>query len=392
MCKTNYITKHKIKVGINIYDIEQLILDKQKKIYETSKKCRINQLIKLQKCFYENKIYSLVVLKKLLNSFQKKHLFSNCYANKIVFYIFFSIRNMLNSICNAISFFKAKLDEAFAYILLKPEWESRYEVFLSTTDSDNKIKDIISTTSLYRKIYDKYYIRLYAPNTFPNCKSIINKINTFTAISRQLKQLLEAKYKTNDVKNSHKIDSHAIYGNSFKQLLQHIMSVGLEWHIYANLKIKSVYRQMIYICRQQEAYLMLANIKLASLIPCTVKFINSLSININSINLYKSNYSKYCIKFNDVNILTNSLNNISIEPSQISVKRVFVQAKHILYHKNTKGLWRINTDINARKMSCILNSLLFAWYANFKHAANKKTISNVNYGVNHMINKWQRKR
>lgn len=388
MHKINHSTKYTVAININL--IEQLILQKQKAIYEASKKCYFSQIIKLQKHLREDQAYSLIILKKILIFFQKRHGLTDYYVNKTVIYAFFVIRSLRVHKYNIISFFKIKASEYLLYMLLKPEWEARCEISLLTTSSSFKIKNIRTIIGVDSSVRKQKHIRICINYMFICYQRIMQKISSSESISCKLKQWLTSKKHItgNSVDNSHVF----VVGTSgLKSLLQTIVTTGLEWHIYTNLKVKTIYKQINYIYQKQAILFAFSCFNFIKLGICIAEFISYLAISANLIDCYQYNNRKYYIYFSNVNISASLLNNLTIRPDEFSIKELFTRVRHTLYHKNKKGLWRVNTDISKQKAQYLLNNLLSAWRSNCCHALDESIVCQLNHDINNLAYIWQKK-
>lgn len=392
MCQTNYLKTYNLT--INLSYAEQLILNTQKKIYIAAKKCNLDKLLKLQNIIHIKKIYILVIIKKIIIFFQKKNQLKKNYANKLSLYIFLCLSSRYNYKFNIISFLSKKINSYYIYICLKPELEARYDKLLSFMQKDvsnNKLKHLEKLLSIDYQLYQKQYVKIKFHNTLINPQSIRQIFSSFSPITSKFYHWLNNANHINSKKIKYKQITilNISHENQLKRLLFNLLYLGLEWYIYINLRIKAIYKNITCVYENQELLLFISKLYNKKLIRHIAKFISSKGININMINLYIFNDKNNLIKLSDMHIYINFLNSLTIKLNNNVISDLFKIIRKILYHKNKKNCWRINSNLKTKTARSLINKVLVNWYNDYCGILNISDINNLNKKIDYIIYKWQ---
>nr|YP_007878287.1 putative group II intron reverse transcriptase/maturase protein [Calliarthron tuberculosum]AGA63898.1 putative group II intron reverse transcriptase/maturase protein [Calliarthron tuberculosum] len=395
MYKLNYIAEY--EQFINFDNIKHLVLCIQKKIYLFSKKCDIRNVIKLRKYFLNQQEYYLVIIKKILKFFKQKYSLTKNYSSKLMIYLYFIIYYKYSYNYHLINLIRNKVCQYLIYLFLKADSIARYEVYSHENQNKKDIEVLKYKAHLFfnkKYLNSNKYTQISLTSKNINKENNISQIDSCIGISKKLNYLLRQQnlFKSYDLKKSKQYILFNKYENKLYELLNDILYIGLEWNIYINLQVQSIYKNIFINRKNNQFFFVVEYLNIIFLNIAIAQFLNQVGVNIycTSMNIH-NNIKKYVYAKN-VNIQFNRYNNLIVKPTKISINNLFYNIRYILYAKDHKGLWRINKYTNINKVRYRINDLLYSWYYLYNNIVDYNVISQINQKVDRMFYIWQTKR
>ena len=283
-------------------------------------------------------------------------------------------------------------------MLLKPEWLGRIERCFSIKQNKKYIQ--IITEHIY-KVFEKANkyekINRIMVTSSLNSKNLQYQtlLKTISNNKTILKWLHAWFYKQDFMRESTIIwhfTEHIKYRSKLYEFLEILYYIGLEWHIYTNFKDPYLYLNL-YLVNQTQQILFLSNARLTGFIVKQIgAFMSSKLINLRcarcSIYSYYHNY----INLIDVAVKIKQDSNYIIKPNIKSIQYIFNMLRHILYHKNVKGYWKMNNYIKMNKSTFLINHLLKLWHIDYSNIIDNSDIYRINYNIDNWLYFWQAKK
>ncbi len=362
------------------------------------KKCDINKIHKIQIDFFKNTDYQILFIQRIINQISKNIFLANHHYWKILIYSYLCI-NIKKTPYVIIKFIKDKVDQYRIFLLLQPEWKPRYEHFLCLTKEEiysKKLKTRMKYffkdfTKIYKSVY-KTFINLNTTGRFVNNQYIINKINSIKFISQKLKLWLNSQSLTKyNCKILQKQSVNDYFNeNILYELLENILNTGIEWHIYINLKIKNVYKNIILISEHKILFIKYS--VFSNLDLCVASFIKKIDIDLSCIKYKNEKQLNQVINFADVNISIKTNKKFTLEPSSNSIKLLFHNMRSVLYHKNQIDQWRLNRYLTSDDAKSAIQKELLNWYKHYYHILDSTQISKMHLIADKLFYIWQVKK
>nr|AYR05895.1 hypothetical protein [Lithothamnion sp.] len=242
-----------------------------------------------------------------------------------------------------------------------------------------------------KKLY-KTYINIDVNVKAINSQHLINKINCLKFISSKLRLWLNSQNLVDY--NYRKSPKQSVYycfdKNKLYELLKTILYIGIEWHIYINLKIKNAYKDIILIDRNK--ILFIKHLKLNQLNLCIALFAKKIDIDVNYIKYKNEKIFGQIIDFADFNILIKTNNKLTLEPSNNNIKSLFNEIRSVLYHKNPIGQWRSKTHLTSKYAKLAIQQILLNWYKYYYHILDNMQMSKIHLIAEKSFYIWQIKK
>lgn len=383
---------------INLKKIEQIILYIQKRIYNASKKCEINNVHKTQLNLIKNLDYQIVFVQLVVQQITKNVFLANYCYWKIFLYLYICI-NIKKTPYTIVEFVKDKVEQYKIFALLQPEWEPRCEHLLYIKKKDiysNKLKVRIKYffadfTKVSKKL-NKVHINIDTNMKVVNSQHLVNKINSTKFISSKLHLWLNSQ---NLVDHNYNclIEQEICYcfdKNKLYELLRTILHIGIEWHIYTNLKIKKIYKNIILVSRNN--ILFIKHLNLSKLNLCIAFFVNTINIDVSYIEYKNEKIFDQIVSFADFNILIKAHNKFSLKLNNSTIKLLFNQIRYILYRKNKIGQWRSKTHLTLKDAKAAIRQTLLNWYKFYFHTLDDIQMSTIDLITEKLFYTWQIKK
>jgi hypothetical protein len=322
---------------------------------------------------------------------------TSCYRWKILVYIYLKI-NIKKQLSIFLRYIQEKTYQDQVFVLLQPEWYTRYEKFACLqTSSVFSIQLQGKTNKRFKKIiqspinFYKTYMNIFISNKLINYKYIVNKIQSTKIISNRLNIWL------NLLDNDHKkikVVSRDVYNcnKNLYQLLKNILYLGVEWQIYINLKIKHIYKTIIAIHRNEFLYVQNLKLKLSCLKTSVAVFMKNLDISLNSIIYKQDKVSNKVITMADIIIAIQNDKTIIIKPSNNSIKILLSHIRSVLYRKNKIGQWRLKTYLNSAIAKSKIEQISLKWNQYYTSCLDHKQLYKIDYMINKIFYSWQIKK
>lgn len=283
-------------------------------------------------------------------------------------------------------------------MLLRPEWLGRIDRCFSIKQNKKYVQ--IITEHIY-KVFEKANkyekINRIIVTSSLNSKNLqyqilLKTISNNQTISRWLHAWF---YKQDFMRESTTVwhfTEHIKYRNKLYEFLEILYYIGLEWHIYTNLKDPYLYLNL-YLVNQTQQILFLSNARLTGFIVKQIgAFMSRRLINLRcarcSIYRYYHNY----INLIDVEVKSEQNSNYIIKPNIKSIQYIFNILRRILYHKNTKGYWKMSNYIKINKSIFLINYLLKLWHIDYSNIVDNSDIYKINYNIDNWLYFWQAKK
>lgn len=379
------------KTTIDLHCIEQLIIYIQNKIYNAANKCNTLLISQLQNYCLKKQELFLVIILKIINVFIKQYKINHEYFYKLLMYLYFTICYQYQHDYDVVNFIKHKIHQCFLNLILEPEWIPKYEFTMLINNKQKYTLDFIQRMNNFFKYKKKQIYQCLKLNL---SKQLINKKNITPIIKINNKISCYLKYHINLEKtwlwyfifpNSDNI----VYDNqyNFYIVFYYISHIGLEWCLYIEMKIKNIYIYFLFFYQLNHLIFIINNKYIEYFRIFIFKFIYQLNLNIYSsfFSIFKLNYlmKNFDCSFNYKSIKT---------PNQFYVNSVLRDIRYILYRKNYKNLWKINTLIDINQAKYQIFSILDNWYTKHVYILNYKDVLNINKTINNMFYIWQNKR
>lgn len=299
---------------------------------------------------------------------------------------------------SSLKFIKSQISQYIVLLLLKPEWLGRIErCFLIKQNKKymhiitRHISKIFANASKCKKL-NRVVIRSPLNSKNIQYQNLLITISSNQTISKWLYTWFDNQSFVCDNIMIwyfiHRINrSHRLY-----EFLEILYYIGIEWHIYTNLKNPLLYLDL-YLINQTKQILFLSNTLVTILIIKQVgQFIRHKLINFKHVNcsIYKYYYNYVDLIDVEVNIKQRSRS--IIKPSKQSIQYILDTLRHTLYHKNEKGNWKINNYIKMNKPTFLINRLLQLWYINYSNIIDHLDICKINYSIDNLFYSWQAKK
>lgn len=382
---------------ISLKKIEQIILYIQKNIYDASKKCEINKVHKTQLNLFKNPDYRIVFIQLVVKQITKNVFLANYYYWKIFLYLYICI-NIKKTSYTIIKFINDKVDQYKIFALLQPEWKPRFEHLPCIKKKDiysNKLKIRIKYfftdfAKISKKLH-KIYLNIDTNIKAINSQHLVNKINSVKPISSKLHLCLNSQNLVDYNYNSLLEPMYYCFDkNKLYKLLKTILYIGIEWHIYINLKIKNIYKNIILISINK--ILFIKHLNLSKLNLCIAFFVSKIDIDISYIKYKNEKIFDQIIDLAGFNILINTHNRFRLKLSNNIIKLLFNQIRYVLYHKNTIGQWRSKTHLTSKDAKSAIQRILLNWYKYYQHTLDDIQMSAIHSTAEKLFYTWQIKK
>lgn len=385
-------------LNINLNKIEKRIQIFQKKIYKASLACVTHLIDQNQNHFLCEKDFYLVFIQKIILIFKKKIKISNIYYQKLLIMMYFIIRKNYKTYYHGIQLIKYKIAQYSLFLLLKPEWEARYESFSYIYQSHeytriikNHITVLFCTYSFTKNIYSlKIKTQLNCKHI--NNKQIIQKLDNDSFKSNVLNIWLnQQNFENKNMLNTYLVQSINNQDN-FSDFLDTIIYIGLEWYIYINLKIKFIYSKIL-ISKQKESLLFVSiNYIINLLLKNVANFLNLIDINLKFVKCIIYKYINHFIILDDFHIKIQNKVNLVVKISQQSITLINYAIRHKLYHKNRRGYWRANHYLHSTQAIFLIREILSNWYEYYHHIIDNQEEILINNTIDKLFYAWQMKK
>ena len=383
---------------INLEKIEKYIQTLQKEIYQASKVCATDIVNKYQNDFSIHQDLYWVIIKKIILVLKKKISYTYTYYKKLLIVIYFIIQNNDKTKYYGLQLIKNQITQYFLFLLLKPEWEAKYENFAYIYQSYEYIKvikdHIIVLFDTYHSCKNIYSLKI---GTQLNCKHInkqkltqkINKsyyisntINIWLSYQNCINQNILLKYFIQSVN----------YENNLYKLLNTVMFTGLEWNIYINLKMPSIYLKILINKKQDYLFFISVSLIIDIILKSIANFLHLININLKSMKCHIYKYTNHSIVLDDINLIIQDKTKFIVKINQQSIKSVCRFIKHKLYHRNQFGYWRANNYLNSAQAIFFIRALLSKWYKFYHDVIASEELIVINNKVDRIFYAWQKKK
>ena len=258
---------------------------------------------------------------------------------------------------------KHKIAQYYAFIILKPEWEARYEKFMFFSRGGSCINHIAShikkafkSSIVFRNIY---CIRLKS-----------QKLDHKNTSKRSFFKLLNRRVKLLEI-----------------QPLSNIIYIGLEWHIYLRVKINNLYTNLCLL-RKNNLFFLLHFLSISRVIKYLAEFLGNLKINLRNIKCTLHRYVENFMHFLELDCCIKN-GSCLLTPSKQSISNTFKQIKEKLYHKNKRGYLRNSRYISAIQAMSSVRLILLLWREYYSSILEKADLLKMNRVIDHMFYRWQ---
>lgn len=308
---------------------------------------------------------------------------------------YFSLLKKSSSKLYNLRFLKAQLIKSSLIFVLRPEWLAKIERCNKTSENNQ----YSSTISQHLKKIDKksfknqtkYKVHIECFFNYKNNQNVtlIKRINNNKTVSNIIRIWVNNQHLVYEELEHHK---SMIFTNRFNELITTIYLTGLEWYMYTNLKIEQLYKKLYISNHNKQALCFSDSSVISSLIRSLSRYSYTRCRNIAKIrcSIYHC-FNKY-IPLDNVNIEMNELTCYCITPSNKSIKDFSHIIRSNLYHKNSKGIWRINNQLtinNANLLVQFLTYLYNEYYCNKVGILNRRLMQET---TNNIFYLWQRKK
>nr|YP_009541582.1 hypothetical protein [Synarthrophyton chejuense]AYR05591.1 hypothetical protein [Synarthrophyton chejuense] len=379
---------------INLQNIEQIILSTQKKIYISSKYCKINSTHRIQMSIFKNKYYRFLFIKQIIKDINSKTSLNHDYGWKMLLYIYLSVNiHIKKSIF--LNYIKQRLYQNLIFFVLQPEWDAKFEKFTNIQQSNkycNKLHERLNKFFKYPHITSKNVkainIFINIPGKSIDFKCLIKKIQSIDLIIEKLSIFFNL-YKFIDYNYRYantQLIKYNDLSNKLYKLLKSVLNLGIEWHLYTNFKTKNMYNNFIVINNNEIMYNNLSYI--IRLKTYLFIFANKLNLDYTYFKYKKVHKYKKIISLKDIYILkqSNKLNVVKI--SSNSIKLLFRNIRSILYKKNNLNQWRIKRYLKAE----VAKSKIERYIHNYIYFLDYKQILKCQIIINTIFHIWQTKK
>lgn len=255
-----------------------------------------------------------------------------------------------------------------------------------------KIEETFKNFHKIRKSINQVYIDINISTKFISNKYLINKINNLNYISTKLnlwlnsQSLFDCSYERVQKRSIQYCQNE----NHLYKLLKDIFYIGIEWHLYINIKKQKIYKKFIFLSEKKLFFI--NQTKVSNLNIYIAMFIKKLNIDINLFKYSSQKVFEQKINFTDVKILMKSNNSFKINLNSNSIKLLVSDIRSVLYHKNQVGKWRLNTYLTSTQAKLAVKKILFSWYKSYDYILDSTQISKINMTINKIFYIWQIKK
>ena len=380
-------------LNINLQLLDNSIFKIQKAIYIAAKDCKINKIYKNQSAFFTQREFLLGIISKTVFILGRKDNFAKAYCEKLVLAIYFKLFARRDSQPIIVHFVKSIIFQECAMLLIKPEWEARYEPFLFKNNYAQIAKRF--ATKLFQKA--SFYqstcsIKITIETNIKNIyRDWVQKIFNSCQLSSQFIFWLNKSSFMHDSLKPKNILPFWGNQNTFKSFLKEILYIGMEWCLYLNFKSQCLYRYFYCISQSSYLYCISTISRIAFAVKFVALFLHHVNINLQSIKFVVYYYSTNYIYLNGVELIVKNAK-ILFKLSKASMKYVFYVIRNKLYHKNSKNHWRISNSSDSFKAMLSIQKILSQWYIHYVNILDNKNILFMQNTVNKMFYKWQMKK
>jgi hypothetical protein len=273
--------------------------------------------------------------------------------------------------------------------LLKPEWLAKAENF-SRMYTQKKIFHIykLFKSSFKDKIIYKLKIQEFLVYKNNQNAYLIKKVYGNKTISQRLYIWLnkqEILVKQNQIHNLNE------FFNDLDKLINSIYLNGLSWHIYTNLQKHCLYKD-VYFAYHSSQFQYLSNaLDIHMIIMYFCIYIYTKSVNLKELRSYLYCNINSCININNINIKTRTNVRNIIKPNRKLVQHTISTLRSKLYHRNSKGAWRVNQIIKVNQVTSLGRHLLDQLNLNYLQDLNPLEKEKLINTIGRQIYLWQKK-
>lgn len=383
---------------INLEKIEKRIQVFQQRIFKASKNCATQTIHKHQNDFLVHKDFYLVFVQKIILVLKRNIQCNYTYYKKLSALIYFTLYEHNQTSYRGLQLIKNRITQYVLFLLLKPEWEARYESFVYIHHKHQYIKivkkHITKLFCIYSSYKSTYSLKIKTQINYKDVSSqrVVQKLNNSQYISSILNTWLNQQNFINQNVLTRYLTQSIKYESNFYSLLDTIMYIGIEWYLYVNLKIKSIYLK-IFINKQPN-YLFLVSVSLITnmVLENIASFLDLVGMNLRSVKCIIYKYINHFVFLDNISIITKDKDNLVVKVSQQSIKSVYRLIKYKLYHKNKLGYWRANNFLTSTQAVFFVRAILSDWYKYYNDIVYTKELTFVNNKIDKIFYTWQMKK
>lgn len=295
-------------------------------------------------------------------------------------------------------FIKSQISKYIISILLKPEWLGRVERCFTVKKKQQYIQiitkhisKVFDKVNKYKKL-DRVIIKLPLNSKNIQFQSLLKTINSNQTVSKYLYVWFNSQnFICNNIITWHFIH-YTNRSSRLYELFEVLYYLGLEWHIYTNSKMNILYLNL-YLVSQTKQILCLSNQLVTSLVIRQVsQFMYNKMTNLKCLRCSIYRYYYNYVDLVDFTVKIKHETSHIIKPSKQSIQYIFDKFRYILYHRDIKGHWKINSQVKINRPFFFINHLLKSWYIYYSSIVNKSEINRMNYNIDNLFYSWQTKK
>ena len=392
----NSCANYSYGLNINLQSLEKAILKIQEDIYLAAKAHAMNRVYKCQNIFLTQKEFVFAVIKKVILLLTKKCHLAKAYSRKLALVIYFALIKKRKTQFCILQFVKSKIVEYCILLLIKPEWEARCEKFLYIKQNTAYIQVISRFAAFFPKKADCRDFSSIKVKTWVNWKDLdgsclIRKMVCGGYLFNKLNLWLKDYRYSFEKTNLNNLFNDLSLQSELYSLFSAVLYIGLEWHLYLNLKLELIFRYFHLFNQIGYLYCVSTNQVINNAIKYIGDFLHKININIR---FFRCNIYRYINKFiclNDFNLVDKN-GRFVVKPSQKSINQVFFTIRRKLYCKNHQGHQRINSYLRPSEALLFINRVLYQWQAYYWGALTQIDILLIQKTVDRMFYIWQVKK
>jgi len=278
--------------------------------------------------------------------------------------------------------------------LLKPEWLAKTENF-SRMYGNKKLmtQKLFHIQKLFQESFKSRIIYKLTIQEFLIYKnnqnsSLVKKVCGNKVISKRLYIWLnkqEVLVKQNQVHDLNKCF------NDLDKLIINICLNGFNWHIYTNLRNNCLHKDVYFAYHSSQFQYLSSVLAIRMIIMYFSVFVYTKLVNLKELRSYLyCNINGY-INIDNMNIKTRTNIKDMIKPNKQFIQNIISTLRSKLYHKNSKGAWRVNQVVNVNQAILLGQHLIDQLDLNYLQALNpleKEKLINI---IGKQIYLWQKK-
>lgn len=284
---------------------------------------------------------------------------------------FFELLSKSNVACNSLVDIKLQIAKYFIFILLQPKLNAK-----ESSLAANKILDFINCLTSH-------------------VSKMLKFVNSFKSIC-----VTALDFNSYDDKNSSSAKVLKLLGLNliFSQyanllsnlyLVEAIVKIGFEWHLYTSMKTKQVCN-ILYLTKKNSLYFFLSHIaSLDKIANHFGRYLSALSVNLKSVRCSTYSYLNKTIYLGHIECIFVDNYNYSYRPSKQSIANLIDAIKQKLYHKNAQGYWRASNHICSYQALLAIEKILQSWLSYYSGLLSNMQVLRINQIADYVLYRWQ---